>query len=83
MQINANLKLDFREFEVDVLANSHFFVQHSQDLNVELRLEPGQLLQTHITESKKTRELHNRKRGRDATRAKWRGRQMTTMTDDK
>ena len=53
MQINANLKLDFREFEVDVLANSHFFVSHFQDLNVELRLEPGQLLQTHITEIKK------------------------------
>ena len=53
MQINANLKLEVREFEGDVLANSPVFVSYFLNLNVELRLEPVQLLQTHITEIKK------------------------------
>ena len=62
MQINANLKLEVREFEWDVLANSTVFVSHSLNLNVELRLEPGQLLQTHITESKKLNNGNDNKR---------------------
>ena len=53
MQSNANFNLDLRDFEVDVLANSPVFASHFLNLMVELTLEPGQLLQTHITEIKK------------------------------
>ena len=59
---NANLKLEVSEFDGDVLANSLVFVSHFLNLNVELILEPGQLLQTHITESKKLNNGNDDKR---------------------
>ena len=54
---DSNLNLEVREIDGNVLANSPVLLSDLSQIDVHLRLETGQLLRTHITESKKpTRE---------------------------